>query len=96
MSNGEHNFMVFNFITSKDGRYGTLEMRDILEEGYGIPCVPVINEAYTLPDTVEELLDYVTGESVIDGGMREGIVFRCYDGKKSVKAVANDYLLKYH
>ena len=96
MSNGEHNFMVFNFITSKDGRYGTLEMRDILEEGYGIPCVPVINEAYTLPDTVEELLDYVTGESVIDGGMREGIVFRSYDGKKSFKAVSNDYLLKYH
>ena len=96
MGNGEHNFMVFNFITSKDGRYGTLEMRDILEEGYGIPCVPVINEAYTLPDTVEELLDYVTGESVIDGGMREGIVFRSYDGKKSFKAVSNDYLLKYH
>ena len=95
MSNGEHNFMAFNLITSKNGRYGTLEMRDMLE-GYGIPCVPVINEAYILPDTVEELLDYVTGESVIDGGMREGFVFRSYDGKKSFKGVSNDYLLKYH
>lgn len=92
----EHCFMAFNFVTSKDGRWGTLEMRELLEREYGIPCVPVIEEAYTLPDTVEELLNYATGKSVIDGGMREGIVFRSLDGKKSFKAVSNEYLLKYH
>ena len=92
----EHNFMAFNFITSQDGRWNTLEMRDLLEKKYGIPCVPVVDESYTLPDTVDELLEYATGKSVIDGGMREGLVFRSYDGKKSFKAVSNDYLLKYH
>ena len=95
-STDEHNFMAFNFVTSRDGRWGTLEMRDLLEKEYGIPCVPVINEAYILPDTVDEILEYAKGRSVIDGGMREGLVFRSYDGKKSFKAVSNDYLLKYH
>ena len=92
----EHNFMAFNFITSQDGRWNTLEMRDLLEKVYGIPCVPVVDESYTLPDTVDELLEYATGTSVIDGKMREGIVFRSFDGKKSFKAVSNEYLMKFH
>ena len=95
-STDEHNFMAFNFITSQDGRWNTLEMRDLLEKEYGIPCVPVVDESYTLPDTVDELLEYATGASVIDGKMREGIVFRSLDGKKSFKAVSNEYLLKFH
>lgn len=92
----EHNFMAFNFVTSKDGRWNTLEMRDLLEKEYGIPCVPVVDESYILPDTVDELLKYATGASVIDGKMREGIVFRSFDGKKSFKAVSNEYLLEFH
>lgn len=92
----EHNFMAFNFITSQDGRWNTLKMRDLLEKEYGIPCVPVVDESYILPDTVDELLDYSTGKSVVDGKMREGIVFRSFDGKKSFKAVSNEYLLKFH
>lgn len=95
-STDEHNFMAFNFITPQDGRWNTLEMRDLLEKEYGIPCVPVVDESYTLPDTVDELLEYATGASVIDGKMREGIVFRSLDGKKSFKAVSNEYLLKFH
>ena len=35
-------------------------------------------------------------KSVIDGGMREGLVFRSYDGQESFKAVSNPFLLKYH
>lgn len=92
----EHNFMAFNFITSEDGRWNTIEMKGLLEGEYGIPCVPVVDESYTLPDTVDELLEYATGTSVIDGKMREGIVFRSLDGKKSFKAVSNEYLMKFH
>lgn len=95
-STDEHGFMAFNFITSKDGRWNTLDMIDLLERENGIPCVLVVDDNYILPDTIEEVLEYATGESVIDGGMREGIVFRSYDGKESFKAVSNDYLLKYH
>ena len=92
----EHNFMAFNLISSKNGRWNTETMKGILENVYGIPCVPIINKHFILPDTVDELLDYATGKSVIDGEMREGIVFRYKDGSKSFKAVSNEYLLKFH
>lgn len=92
----EHNFMAFNFITSKDGRWDTIKMRDLLEKHYGIPCVPIVDPHFILPDTVDELLEYATGSSVVDDGMREGIVFRYKDGSKSFKAVSNEFLLKYH
>ena len=91
-----HDFLAFNFITSKDGRYGTPQMRVILEEDYAIPCVPIVDVLEKLPSTVEEVLNYATGISVLDGKPREGIVFRTVDGKKSFKAVSNEYLLKYH
>ena len=95
-SNLEHSFMVFNFIDSQRGRWGTLEMRNFLEYAHGIPCVPVIDILTKLPATVEETLEYATGVSKLDREMREGIVFRTLNGEKSFKAVSNEYLLKYH
>lgn len=92
----KHAFMAFNFITSRDGRWGTEEMVILLEKQMGIPCVPVVNNNFILPDTVEELLKYATGESVCDNDLREGIVFRSKDGSESFKAVSNEFLLKYH
>ena len=92
----EHDFMAFNFITSKDGRWGTEKMVDLLQKHIGIPCVPVLDTNFILPDTVEELLAYATAESVCDHDLREGIVFRSKDGSKSFKAVSNEFLLKYH
>ena len=92
----EHDFKAFNLIMSDTGRWNTLNMKAWLEEIYKIPCVPVIKEHYQLPDTIEELLDYATGISVFDGKEREGIVFRSWDGKKSFKAVSNEFLIKYH
>jgi len=91
----EHNFMAFNFITSKDGRWGTEAMHMLLDH-LGIPCVPIIETDFILPDTVEELLAFATNESVLDNDLREGIVFRSKDGSKSFKAVSNEFLMKYH
>lgn len=91
----EHNFMAFNLIDSQRGRWNTIEMKNFLEN-CGIPCVPVLENNYILPDSIEELLTYATGKSVIDNEMREGIVFRSLDGTKSFKAVSNEFLLKYH
>lgn len=92
----EHAFMAFNFITSKDGRWGTEKMVDLLQGHMNIPCVPIIDTNFILPDTVEELLTYATAESVCDHDLREGIVFRSKDGSKSFKVVSNEFLLKYH
>ena len=91
-----HDFMAFNLITSDKGRFNTLKMRELLEDYYRIPCVPIVDSKFILPDTVEELLEYATDASQVDGDMREGIVFRSEDGSKSFKAVSNEFLLKYH
>lgn len=91
----DHDFRGFNLIFSDRERLNSVEAKAILEE-FGIPWVPIVDEHFVLPDTVEELLTIATGESVVDGGMREGLVFRSQDGTKSFKAVSNKFLLKYH
>ena len=92
-----HDFMAFNLITSDKGRWNSCEMKEILEKGYNIPCVPILNDSYILPDTVEELREYVNSQpSTINGEMKEGIVFRTPDGIHSFKCVSPEYLLKYH
>ena len=91
----EHDFVGFNLIFSDRGRLNSVEAKEILAE-YGIPWVPIVDEHFVLPDTVEELLAIATDKSVIDGGMREGLVFRSQDGARSFKAVSNEFLLKYH
>ena len=82
-------------IFSNRGRLNSKEAAEIMEE-FGIPWVPIIDEHFILPDTVEELLEIATDKSVVDGGMREGLVFRSQDGTKSFKAVSNEFLLRYH
>ena len=94
-----HDFMAFNLIVGyKDGRvkrYNPKEMTIMLSK-YNIPCVPIVSQEFILPDSVEELLNIATDKSAIDGGMREGLVFRSEDGVQSFKAVSNEFLLKYH
>lgn len=91
----EHMFMGFNFITNVDGRWNSRAAADYCSKNE-IPWVPILNENFILPDTVDELLTIATGESVCDHDLREGIVFRSQDGQKSFKAVSNEFLLKYH
>ena len=91
-----HDFMAFNLVTSKEGRWNTINMKHCLEIDNNIPCVPILDEQYILPDTIEELLIYATGNSLIDNKMREGVVFRSQDGIQSFKAVSNEFLAKFH
>lgn len=91
----EHNFIGFNFITSAEGRWDSKRASKLMME-FGIPWVPIVDENFILPDTVDELLTIATGDSVVDGGMREGLVFRSQDGVQSFKAVSNEFLLKFH
>ena len=95
----EHRLKIFNLIYGyKNGevkRFNPIEMREILAI-YGLPCVDIVDEHYKIPATCDEMLAAAGGESTIDGGMREGLVFRSYDGVKSFKAVDNAFLLRYH
>lgn len=95
----KHDFMAFNLIFGyKDGtvkRFNPIDMAFKLNSTYNIPCVPVL-DVIILPKTMEEMIAYANGVSVIDGEMREGVVLRTEDGVESFKSVSNDFLIKYH
>ena len=92
-----HDFRAFNLIDSVIDRWNSVEMQELLEIKYDIPCIPILDSAFVMPDTVEELRDYVNSmPSVINNKMKEGIVFRTQDGIQSFKCVSPEYLLKYH
>ena len=92
-----HDFKAFNLITSDKGRWNSCDMKNLLENGYNIPCVPILNSSFVLPDTIEELRNCVSSEpSTVNGKMKEGVVFRSQDGVQSFKCVSPEYLLKYH
>ena len=92
----DRDIRVFNLIFSNKGRVGTLEMEDMIAL-YGLKPVPIVNVGMTLPSSIENLRAYVHSESSeIDGGMREGIVFRTVDGVESFKCVDPEFLIKFH
>ena len=92
----EHRFMGFNFITSKEGRWDSVRAAKFIAQ-YGIPWVPILDENYVLPDTIEELRAFSHSEgSRVDGIIKEGIVFRSQDGSMSFKCVDPEFLMKYH
>lgn len=92
----EHRFAGFNFITSKEGRWDSVRAAKFMAQ-YNIPWVPILDENYILPDTIEELRAFSHSEgSRIDGVIKEGIVFRSQNGSISFKCVDPEFLMKYH
>ena len=92
-----HDFKAFNLIDSVHGRWNSTKMKGLLEYQWEIPCVPILDGRFTLPDTVEELREYVNSQpSTINGKMKEGIVFRSQDGIQSFKCVSPEYLICFH
>lgn len=89
-------FKVFNLILGyKNGEVKRLNPKDMTEflAIYALPCVPIVAEHFTLPNSIDEMVAYADGNSVVDGDYREGVVLRTYDGVNSFKAVSNTYLL---
>ena len=88
-------FKVFNLILGyKTGEVKRLNPKDMTEflAIYALPCVPIVAEHFILPNSIDEMVVYADGDSVVDGDYREGVVLRTYDGVNSFKAVSNVYL----
>lgn len=96
MNNGERKIAVFHILSNNV----KMPMEKVVElcEKYDLPHVPIIDNNYVLPDTIEELQTYVeSAPSAIDGLDKEGIVF--YDkatGTQYFKFVSPNFLMKYH
>ena len=84
---------VFNLIYPT-GRMGSLAAKAEVEK-QGLKFVPILDEGVVLPKAVDEVLRYAHGKSQLYDTLREGIVFRSQEGKKSFKAVDPLFLLKY-
>ena len=72
------------------------EMLDVLDV-LNLESVPII-ETYIMPDSIDEILEYAVGKSVLNSqAEREGIVFVRYEpnelGRVSFKAISNKFLL---
>lgn len=89
----ERRFAVFNLIF--DGvRLDSVKAKEILSK-YDVPFVPILDTNYIIPDDFEKVKLSADGQSVINKDViREGLVYRGYDGKRSFKNVSNKYLLK--
>ena len=95
----DRDFKAFNVILGyEDGhteRLNPIKMKELLDL-FEIPTIDIVDEHFKIPATCDELLAMAGGPSAIDGEMREGLVFRSYDGARSFKAVDSNFLLKYH
>jgi len=90
----ELDFFVFNII-DPSGRWSTEKMAEWCYR-YGLSYVPILDTNYILPDTVDDMLKYATGPSLLNPEvLREGVVIRSKDGQKSFKAVSPEYLVKH-
>jgi hypothetical protein len=92
----DHEGMVFHIVSNGE-KFPMDKVVEICAK-YGIPHVPIIDDNYIFPDTIEELRAYVESEpSKLDGLPKEGIVF--YDkktGQQYTKFVSPEFLMKYH
>ena len=91
----KHGFVVFH-IWLNGVRQPIKDMIAICDK-YNIPHVHVYNYEYSIPDTVEQIIEDVdNSKSNIDGGAIEGFVFYSQDGQQNFKCVSPNFLLKYH
>lgn len=91
----KHGFVVFH-IWFDGVRIPIKDMIAICDK-YNIPHVHVYNYEYSIPETVEQIIDDVdNSKSNIDSGDIEGFVFYSQDGQQNFKCVSPNFLLKYH
>lgn len=90
----ENRLFVFNLVV-EGVRKSTLEMVKFCDDN-NLEHVPIINEHYKTPDTMEEIKLQADGFSIINPKVkREGFVYRDMSGQQSFKNVSREYLLKH-
>ena len=91
----KHDFVVFH-IWFDSVRLSIKDMIDVCDK-YNLPHVHVYNWEYSIPDSVEKVIDDVDHSlSNIDLKDIEGFVFYSQDGQQNFKCVSPNFLLKYH
>lgn len=85
-------FWAFNLIRPNK-KYDTMEMQDLLIK-HGVYTVPITKLEYIVPETIADLIDYVSMKSQIVDRAREGCVFRNVERNISFKVINPHFLLE--
>lgn len=86
-------FYVYDIYDVHAGKYLSPEQRRKVVADLGLKHVPVL-EKHTTLGTVEDLIAFADGKSMLYDTLREGVVFKQVDGPMTFKAISNEYLLK--
>jgi RNA ligase (TIGR02306 family) len=96
-------FYVYNIFDIDEQRYLDFHEIELICQTLGLTMVPVVSRSYTLPNTIDEVVEYSKGNSVLNKDVpREGVVFRPLKeerdeelGRLSFKCINPDFLLKF-
>jgi RNA ligase (TIGR02306 family) len=89
-----HTVRIFNVFDIDQGEYLPLDELKFFVENLGLESVPILDENFKLPNTIDEVLKYAENKSVINPNFdREGVVIRSTDRSISFKAISNKFLL---
>jgi RNA ligase (TIGR02306 family) len=84
----------FNLFDIDLQEYHSLSMFEGVCNRFGVEMVPILNKHFEMFETVEDILEYAEGKSVLNPNFdREGVVIRSLDRKISFKAISNKFLL---
>lgn len=88
-----YDFYVFNIIL--DGmKLEPCKVKEVCKQ-FNLKVVPLLYKGYTLPTTIQELVEFSKGKSKINTNTeREGLVIRNYDENISFKVINPNFLLK--
>jgi len=86
---------IFNVFDIDMGEYLPLDKFKFIVEHLGLETIPILDEDFKLPDSVDELLVYADAKSVLNPNFdREGVVIRSTDRTVSFKSISNIFLIK--
>ena len=86
-------FYAFNLII--DGKKIDSSIATDMVHKYGIKWVPILKANFILLSTVDEMIKFADGKSIICDTLREGLVIRDHDNTVSFKCISNEFLLKH-
>ena len=83
---------IFNLIV--DGKIiDSITAKEILDK-LNLKFVPILEKDFSLFPTMQEMVDYAKGKSVLFDTLREGLVLRNYENNISFKVINPEFLLK--
>lgn len=91
----EDDLYIFNFIDSANGRFSSVDGKEIVEK-WGMKWVPILDTNFYMPSDMEEFKVMATAKSVVNPKvLREGIVLRDPTCDLSFKNVSREFLMKH-